>query len=189
MPVGAENLIRCTDQGRCTRKNVGTCRGTYVPHSVAPAVRQDPDGDLEILVSKPIGVFGTHRTRPSASTTEPSVLASSPRSARPISATTSSSSVPSAPWLSSSTPTRLVGAENLIWRADQGRWTRTNVDICRATYVPHSVAPAVRQDPDGDLEILVSNPIGVFGTHTAEGPTPKDRPEPALRFLGGGGRI
>jgi hypothetical protein len=58
--VGAENLIRCTDQGRCTRKNVGTCRATYVPHSVAPAVRQDPDGELEILVSNPIGVFGTH---------------------------------------------------------------------------------------------------------------------------------
>src|ERR1035441_3277606 len=58
--VGAENLIRRTDQGRCTRKNVATCRGTYVPHSVAPAVRQDPDGDLEILVSNPIGVFGTH---------------------------------------------------------------------------------------------------------------------------------
>jgi glutaredoxin len=38
-PVGAENLIRCTDQGRCTRRNVGTCRATYVPHSVAPAVR------------------------------------------------------------------------------------------------------------------------------------------------------
>ena len=61
MPVGAENLIRCTDQGRCARKNVGTYRATYVPHSVAPAVRQDPDGDLEILVSNPIGVFGTHR--------------------------------------------------------------------------------------------------------------------------------
>src|ERR1017187_553428 len=60
MPVGAENLIRCTDQGRCTRKSVGTCRATYVPHLVAPAVRQDPDGDLEILVSNPIGVFGTH---------------------------------------------------------------------------------------------------------------------------------
>jgi hypothetical protein len=62
-PVGAENLIRRADQGRCTRKNVGTCRATYVPHSVAPAVRQDPDGDLEILVSDPIGVFGTHRVR------------------------------------------------------------------------------------------------------------------------------
>src|ERR1017187_1143886 len=61
MPVGAENLIRCTDQGRCTRKNVGTYRATYVLLSVAPAVRQDPDGDLEILVSNPIGVFGTHR--------------------------------------------------------------------------------------------------------------------------------
>jgi hypothetical protein len=40
-----------------------------------------------------------------------------------------------------------------------------NVDTCRATYVSHAVAPGVRQDPDGDLEILVSNPIGVFGTH------------------------
>ena len=60
-PVGAENLIWRTDQGRCTRKNVGTCRATYVPHSVAPAVRPDPDGELEILVSNPIGVFGTHR--------------------------------------------------------------------------------------------------------------------------------
>jgi hypothetical protein len=30
---------------------------------------------------------------------------------------------------------------------------------------PASVAAAVRQDPDGELEILVSNPIGVFGTH------------------------
>src|ERR1039458_8796152 len=60
-PVGAENLIWLADQGRCTRKNVGTCRATYVPNSVAPAVRQDPDGDLEILVSNPIGVFGTHR--------------------------------------------------------------------------------------------------------------------------------
>jgi hypothetical protein len=29
--VGAENIIRRTDQGRCTRKNVGTCRATYVP--------------------------------------------------------------------------------------------------------------------------------------------------------------
>jgi hypothetical protein len=29
--AGAENLIRRTDQGRCTRKNVGTCRATYVP--------------------------------------------------------------------------------------------------------------------------------------------------------------
>jgi hypothetical protein len=62
--VGAENLIRRADQGRCTRKNVGTCRATYVPHSVAPAVRQDPDGDLEILVSNPTGVFGTHRLAP-----------------------------------------------------------------------------------------------------------------------------
>jgi hypothetical protein len=62
--VGAENLIRCTDQGRCIRKNVGTCRATYVPHSVAPAVRQDPDGDLEILVSNPVGVFGTYRVDP-----------------------------------------------------------------------------------------------------------------------------
>src|ERR1019366_8098284 len=61
VPVGAENLIRCTDQGRCARKKLGTCRATYVPHSVAPAVRQDPDGDPEILVSNPIGVFGTHR--------------------------------------------------------------------------------------------------------------------------------
>jgi hypothetical protein len=61
--------------------------------------------------------------------------------------------------------TRLVGAENLIWRTDQGRCTRKNVGTCRATYVPHSVAPAVRPDPDGELEILVSNPIGVFGTH------------------------
>ena len=60
-PVGAENLTRRTDQGRCTRKNVATCRASYVPHSVAPAVRHDPDGDLEILVSDPIGVFGTHR--------------------------------------------------------------------------------------------------------------------------------
>jgi hypothetical protein len=42
------------------QKNVGTCRATYVPHSVAPAVRQGPDGDLEILVSNPIGVFGIH---------------------------------------------------------------------------------------------------------------------------------
>src|ERR1017187_9001703 len=58
--VGAEKLTRRTDKGRCTRKNVATCRATYVPHSVAPAVRQDPDGDLEILVSNPIGVFGTH---------------------------------------------------------------------------------------------------------------------------------
>src|ERR1039457_3442900 len=63
MPVGAENLIRCTDQGRCARKNVGTYRANYVQHSVAPAVRQDPDGDLEILVRRPIGVFGTHRVR------------------------------------------------------------------------------------------------------------------------------
>src|ERR1017187_6511021 len=63
-PVGAENLIRRTDQGRCTRRNVGTCRATYVPLSVAPAVRQDPDGDLEVLVSNPIGVFGTHRPSP-----------------------------------------------------------------------------------------------------------------------------
>src|ERR1017187_2763512 len=63
MPVGAENLIRCTDQGRCTRKNLGTCEATYIPHSVAPAVRQDPDGDLEILVSNPIGVFGTHGSK------------------------------------------------------------------------------------------------------------------------------
>src|ERR1035438_8230349 len=61
--VGAENLIWRTDQGRCTRKNVGTCRATYVPHSVAPAVRQDPDGDVEVLVSNPIGVFGTHRLK------------------------------------------------------------------------------------------------------------------------------
>ena len=60
-PVGAENLIRCTDQGRCARKNVGTYRANYVQHSVAPAMRRDPDGDLEILVSSPIGVFGTHR--------------------------------------------------------------------------------------------------------------------------------
>jgi hypothetical protein len=30
-PVGAENLIRRTDRGRCTRKNVGTYRATYVP--------------------------------------------------------------------------------------------------------------------------------------------------------------
>jgi hypothetical protein len=52
--VGAENLIRSTDQGRCTKRNVGNCRATYVLHSVAPAVRQDPDGDLEILVSNPI---------------------------------------------------------------------------------------------------------------------------------------
>src|ERR1017187_644508 len=59
-PVGAENLIRRTNLGRCPRKNAGTCRATYVPHSVAPAVRKDPDGDLEILVSDPIGVFGTH---------------------------------------------------------------------------------------------------------------------------------
>src|ERR1035438_3237289 len=59
--VGAENLIWLADQGRCTRKNVGTCRATYVPNSVAPAVRQDPDGDLEILVSNPFGFFGTHR--------------------------------------------------------------------------------------------------------------------------------
>ena len=29
--VGAENLIRRTDQGLCTRKNVGTCRATYIP--------------------------------------------------------------------------------------------------------------------------------------------------------------
>jgi hypothetical protein len=56
-PVGAEYLIRCTDQGRCARKNVGNYRATHFPHSVAPAVRQDPDGDLEILVSNPIGVF------------------------------------------------------------------------------------------------------------------------------------
>ena len=62
--MGAENLIRLADQGRCTRKNVGTYRATYVSHSVAPAVRQDPDGDLEILVSNPIGVFGTHRLDP-----------------------------------------------------------------------------------------------------------------------------
>jgi hypothetical protein len=62
-PVGAENLTRRTDQGRCSRKNVATCRATYVPHSVAPAVRQDPGGDLEILVSNPIGVFGTHTRR------------------------------------------------------------------------------------------------------------------------------
>ena len=66
-PVGAEKLIQCTDQGRCTRKNVGTCRATYVPHSVAPAVRPDPDGELEILVSNPIGVFGTHREKPTTS--------------------------------------------------------------------------------------------------------------------------
>jgi hypothetical protein len=59
-----------------------------------------------------------------------------------------------------------VGAKNLIWRPDRGRCTRKNVGTCRATYVPHSVAPAVRPDPDGELEILVSNPIGVFGTHT-----------------------
>jgi hypothetical protein len=59
--VGAENLIRCTDQGLCTRKIAGTCEATYIPHSVAPAVRQDPDGDLEFMVSNPIGVFGTHR--------------------------------------------------------------------------------------------------------------------------------
>jgi type I restriction enzyme R subunit len=58
--VGAENLIRRTNLGRCPRKNAGTCRATYVPHSVAPAVKKDPDGDLEILVSDPIGVFGTH---------------------------------------------------------------------------------------------------------------------------------
>ena len=62
--MGAENLIRCTDQGRCARKNVGTFRANYVQHSVAPAVRRDPDGDLEILVSSPIGVFGTHRLEP-----------------------------------------------------------------------------------------------------------------------------
>jgi hypothetical protein len=62
-PVGAENLIRCTDQGRCIRKNVGNCRAAYVPHSAAPAVRQDPDGDLEILVSNPVGVFGTYTCR------------------------------------------------------------------------------------------------------------------------------
>jgi deoxyribodipyrimidine photo-lyase len=31
-PVGAENLIRGTDQGRCSRKNVGTCRASHVPH-------------------------------------------------------------------------------------------------------------------------------------------------------------
>src|ERR1035441_3749311 len=62
MPVGAENLIRCTDQGRCARKNVGTYRATYVPHSVAPAVRQDPDGDLEILVSNPIGFSAPTRS-------------------------------------------------------------------------------------------------------------------------------
>src|ERR1022692_2501668 len=43
------------------QKNVGTCGATYVPHSVAPAVKQGPDGDLEILVSNPIGVFGIHR--------------------------------------------------------------------------------------------------------------------------------
>jgi hypothetical protein len=59
--VGAENLIRCTDQGRCTRRNIGTGRAIDISHSVAPAVRQDPDGDLEILVSNTIGVFGTHR--------------------------------------------------------------------------------------------------------------------------------
>ena len=52
--VGVENLIRSTDQGRCTKRNVGNCRATYVLHSVAPAVRQNPDGDLEILVSNPI---------------------------------------------------------------------------------------------------------------------------------------
>jgi hypothetical protein len=56
-----------TSSGAPTRddvpeRNVGTCRATYVPHSVAPAVRQDPDGDLEILASNPIGVFGTYRS-------------------------------------------------------------------------------------------------------------------------------
>src|SRR5450631_4516656 len=56
-----------TSSGAPTRddvreRNVGTCRATYVPHSVAPAVRQVPDGDPEILVSSPIGVFGTHRS-------------------------------------------------------------------------------------------------------------------------------
>jgi hypothetical protein len=48
-------------KGRCTRRNVGICGATYVPHSVAPAVRRVPDGDLEILISIPIGAFGTRR--------------------------------------------------------------------------------------------------------------------------------
>ena len=60
VPVGAENLTRNTDQGRCARKNARTCRATYVPHSVAAAVRQDPDGELQILFSNPIRVFGIH---------------------------------------------------------------------------------------------------------------------------------
>jgi hypothetical protein len=38
--------------GTMYQKERRYCRATYVPHSVAPAVRQHPDGDLEILVSK-----------------------------------------------------------------------------------------------------------------------------------------
>jgi hypothetical protein len=59
-----------------------------------------------------------------------------------------------------------VGAENLTWRAEQGGRSKKNVGTCRGTYVPYSGAPTVRQGPEGDLEILISNPIGVFGSHT-----------------------
>src|ERR1019366_4765549 len=61
VPVGAENLIRRTDQGRCARK-----KRQYLPSDLRPAFgstcgetrsRWRP----EILVSNPIGVFGTHR--------------------------------------------------------------------------------------------------------------------------------
>src|ERR1017187_7039695 len=63
-PVGAENLIRRTDQGRCARK-----KRRYLPSDLRPAFgstcgetrsRWRP----EILVSNPIGVFGTHRLDP-----------------------------------------------------------------------------------------------------------------------------